>query len=331
MILSVSRRTDIPAYYSDWFYNRIKEGYLYVRNPLNPRQVSRVSLSPEVVDCIVFWTKNPAPMMERLGELEDYKYYFQFTLTGYGKDVESNLPDKRNALMPTFQKLAEQIGPERVVWRYDPIFFNERYTPEYHLRAFSQIAEALNGCSKRCVISFLDMYPKIQKRMDELGISMPTEYQQETSKEWEMVGGENVKPFVLQDFAGELAKIAHKNNMDIFSCAEKIELENCGIRHSSCIDKALVEEIIGCRIDVKKDKNQRTVCGCVESVEIGTYNTCRNGCKYCYANYSPASVEKHFATYDVDSPILCGKVTEGDKVTERAVKSLKVAQLSLFE
>ena len=149
MILSVSRRIDIPAYYSDWFYNRIKEGYCLVRNPLNPRQVSRIDLSPDVVDCIVFWTKNPVPMMERLGELESYKYYFQFTLTGYGKDVESNLPDKKEVLIPAFKRLAEQIGPERVVWRYDPILFSPRYTPEYHLKAFAQIAEALNGYAQR--------------------------------------------------------------------------------------------------------------------------------------------------------------------------------------
>jgi len=308
MILSVSRRTDIPAYYSDWFYNRIKEGYCLVRNPFSPHQVSRVDLSPEMVDCIVFWTKNPAPMMERLGKLKDYKYYFQFTLTGYGKDVEANLPKKREVLIPTFQRLAETIGPERVVWRYDPILFSDRYTPEYHLRAFGQIAEALNGYTKRCVISFLDRYPKIQRNMDVLGV-------------YEISN--------LQDFAGELAKLAHKNNMDILTCAEKIELENCGIKHSSCIDKSLVEEIIGCRIDVKKDKNQRGECGCVESVEVGTYNTCRNGCKYCYANYSSASVEKHFAAYDPSSSILCGKLAEGDKVTERAVKSWKVEQISL--
>ena len=331
MILSVSRRTDIPAYYSDWFYNRIKEGFVLVRNPFNPGQLSRINLSPDVVDCIVFWTKNPAPMLERLEELKDYNYYFQFTLTGYGRDVETNLPDKREVLLPTFQKLAEVIGPERVVWRYDPILFSERYTPEYHLKAFSKIAEALNGYTKRCVVSFLDMYPKIKKNMDSLGVVMPLEWAYEPMTNGTSGMGKAAQEFTLQDFAGELAKIARKNNMDIFSCAEKIELKNCGISHSSCIDKALVEEVIGCRIDVKKDKNQRSECGCVESIEVGTYNTCRNGCKYCYANHSPVSVEKNYAAYDPVSPILCGKITREDKVTERVVKSLKVAQRSLFD
>ena len=136
MILSVSRRTDIPNYYSDWFYNRIKEGFLYVRNPFNPHQISRIDLSSQVVDCIVFWTKNPANMLARLDELQAYKYYFQFTLTGYGRDIEPNLPDKRNELIATFQKLSEKIGKEKVIWRYDPILINERYTVEYHLNAF---------------------------------------------------------------------------------------------------------------------------------------------------------------------------------------------------
>lgn len=330
MILSVSRRTDIPAYYSDWFINRIGEGFLYVRNPFNPHQVSRIELSPDVVDCIVFWTKNPAPMLERLDVLKDYNYYFQFTLTGYGRDVECNLPDKRQVLIPTFQKLAETIGPERVVWRYDPILFSVRYTPEYHIRAFRQIAAALNGYTKRCVISFLDMYPKIQRNMDAMGAVLPEEWQNKVMETERTTGGDSVTEFRLQDFAGELAKIARKNNMDIFSCAEKIELEKCGIQHSSCVDKALVEEIIGCRIDVKKDKNQRTECGCVESVEVGTYNTCKNGCKYCYANYSAESVTKHLACYDPLSPILCGKITPEDKVTVRDVKSLKIGQLGLF-
>ena len=143
MILSVSRRTDIPNYYADWFYNRIKEGFLYVRNPMNYHQVSRIELSPDLVDCIVFWTKNPEPMMARLHELDDYAYYFQFTLTGYGRDIEPNVPHKKDRMIPVFQRLSETIGSSRVVWRYDPILFNDVYTEEYHLRAFERIADAL--------------------------------------------------------------------------------------------------------------------------------------------------------------------------------------------
>ena len=158
MILSVSRRTDIPWFYSQWFYERVREGYVLVRNPFYARQVSRVPIRPDVVDCMVFWTKNPIPMMDELEILEPYPYYFQFTLTGYGRDVEPRLPDKRKVLIPAFQKLAKKLGPDRMVWRYDPVFINSRYTVSYHLKAFGEIARALEGCTDQVVISFLDFY-----------------------------------------------------------------------------------------------------------------------------------------------------------------------------
>ena len=164
MIISASRRTDIPAFYSEWFLNRIKEGFLYVRNPMNAHQISKIDLSRDVVDCIVFWTKNPIPMLPHLDELKDYPYYIQFTLTGYGKDVEAHLPDKKRELIPAFQELSRKIGPERVIWRYDPIAFSEKYTAEYHLRAFTQISEALKGSTHKCVISFVDTYHKNKKK-----------------------------------------------------------------------------------------------------------------------------------------------------------------------
>ncbi len=298
MILSVSRRTDIPNYYPEWFYNRIKEGFAYVRNPMNPRQISRIDLSPEVVDCIVFWTKNPEPMLDRLEKLAAYKYYFQFTLTGYGRDVEGNVPHKKDKMIPVFQKLSEQTGSRNVIWRYDPIFFSKVYTPEYHLKAFEQIAAALSGCTNHCVISFVDTYTKNRKQLAALGA-------------YELSRTE------LLEFAVGISRIAEKNKMTVGSCAEKMDLKECGIEHNCCIDKEFIEKIIGCQINAKKDKNQRPECGCVESVDIGTYNTCKNDCRYCYANASRESVLKNCSLYDADSPLLCGKVTEEDKVTER--------------
>ncbi|MBP3543190.1 MAG: DUF1848 domain-containing protein [Lachnospiraceae bacterium] len=311
MILSVSRRTDIPNYYSEWFYNRIKEGFVYVRNPMNPYQVSRIELSPEIVDCIVFWTKNPEPMMERLDELVPYPYYFQFTLTGYGTDIEQNVPHKREKMIPIFKRLSEKIGSRRIVWRYDPILFTPIYTQEYHLKAFDEIAGALNGYTEKVVISFVDSYAKIRKSMDALGVYDINEAERTA-------------------FAKRLSEIAAENGMDIASCAEEIDLEACGIRHNSCIDKNLIEDIIGCKLNVMKDKNQRQICGCVESVDIGTYNTCRNRCCYCYANYSMESVRKNSESYDAASPILCGTISEADRITERKVKSLKDTQISLW-
>lgn len=310
MILSVSRRTDIPNYYSDWFYERIREGFLYVRNPMNPHQVSRIALSPELVDCIVFWTKNPEPMLGRLAELSGYMYYVQFTLTGYGRDVERNVPDKKEQMIPVFQQLAGQIGRERVVWRYDPILFTRRYSPKYHIRAFSQIAEALSGYTKRCVISFADTYAKNRKRMEQLGAyDLP-------ETEWKAM-------------VEKLSEAAHRNGMSIAACAEKVDLSDCGIGHSSCIDRTLIERLIGCQLQVKKDANQRKECGCVESIDIGAYHTCRNGCLYCYANQSDVRVEQTAAQYDVHSPMLCGSISEEDVITERPIKSLKTEQICL--
>lgn len=298
MILSVSRRTDIPSYYAEWFYIRIKEGFVCVRNPMNPRQVSEIRITPDVVDCIVFWTKNPLSMMERLDELKAYPYYFQFTLTGYGNDVEVNLPDKKTVMIPMFQDLSNRIGRERVIWRYDPIFFSDRYTVEYHIETFRAMAEALNGYTEKCVISFLDIYVKTRKNME--GLSY---YELEESE--------------LRSFAKEISRIAKQNHISVGSCAEKIDLEDCGIVHNCCIDKRLIEKLIGCKLSVGKDKNQRKECGCVESIDIGTYNTCRNGCAYCYANLGAKNVERNAAKYDPASPLLCGCIGEEDKVTQR--------------
>ena len=287
MIVSVSRRTDIPSFYSDWFFRRLKEGFVYMKNPMNPKQISRLELSPETVDCIVFWTKNPEPMLDRLSELEPYPYYFQFTLTSYGKDVEANLPHKKEVLIPVFQRLSEKVGSKRVIWRYDPILFTKRYTPEYHLKAFRQMAEALKGYTEKCVISFVDTYAKNKKQLQALGVY-------DLSKD------------ETEAFAKELCDIARENGMVMASCAEQIDLAHCGIKHNACIDKALIEEITGCKLKGVRDKNQRGECGCMESIDIGTYHTCGNGCVYCYANHSEAQVKENLRKYDVHYPLLCG-------------------------
>lgn len=283
-----------------------------MRNPRNVHQVSKIAITPEVVDCIVFWTKNPKPMMDRLEELAPYHYYFQFTLTGYGKEIECNVPDKKEKMIPVFQELSEKIGMKKVIWRYDPIIFTKKYTPEYHLNAFEQIATALHGYTEKCVISFVDIYAKNKKNL-------------------EMIDFYEADKNTRMEFAKEIATIARDNGMMIGSCAESIDLKACGIEHNCCIDKTLIEDIIGCRLNVGKDRNQRQECGCMESVEIGTYHTCKNGCKYCYANESVESVIKNVRNYDPESPLLCGKLDENDKITERKVKSWKEQQLSIFD
>ncbi len=304
MILSVSRRTDIPNYYSEWFINRLKEGFLFVRNPMNPHQVSKVDVSPDIVDCIVFWTKNPGNMLDKLEALESYAYYFQFTLTGYGKDIEPKLPDKRKVLIPTFQKLSERIGKERVVWRYDPIFLNVRYTLDYHIKTFEEFASKLAGYTERVVISFLDLYSKIRRNVEVF------EIRQLTKEE-------------IRYLAQEIVGIAARYGMAVETCAEEMDLQDVGIGHGCCINQELVERLLDCKLNVGKDKNQRQACGCIESVEVGTYNTCPNGCKYCYANFNSGRVQELVKLYDPEAPLLCGSIEPLDKVTDRKVRVLK--------
>lgn len=312
MILSASRRTDIPNYYSEWFLNRLREGFLYVRNPMNAHQISRIDLSPDVVDCIVFWTKNPENMLGKLEYLRDYTCCFQFTLTGYGRDIEPGLPDKRGRLIPAFQRLSEELGKERVIWRYDPIFINKKYTEEYHLRAFEEMAGSLAACTERVVISFVDMYAKMRRNTAGLEIAP-------------------VPEDAMFRLAGKLAEIASANHLEIEACAEHVDLRKVGIRHGSCIDKNLIERLLGCRLTGGKDRNQRPECGCLESVEVGTYHTCFNGCKYCYANFSDEKVRESIKRYNADSPLLCGEIGPEDKITERKVKSFKCTQIGLFD
>lgn len=301
MILSVSRRTDIPAFYFEWFLNRIKEGYLCVRNPMNPKQVSRVDLSPEAVDCIVFWTKNPAPAMMHLSDLAGYKYYFQYTLNPYGSDIETNLPDLPSRLK-SFEELSKAIGQERVVWRYDPILMNDRIGVDWHKDQFEKLARALNGMTDTVVISVLDDYKKIRNQM-------------------RTVNNRTIADDELKEIMEFFKETAANNGMKIHSCAEDLDLSQFGIPPGKCIDDERIGKLLNCDMDSKKDKNQREVCGCVESVEVGAYNTCRHGCRYCYANFSSDTVRDNCLKHDPLSPFLIGQSQFDDKVTERKVKS----------
>ena len=221
MIISASRRTDIPSYYSDWFYNRITEGFVYVRNPMNYHQISQISLSPDVVDGIVFWTKNPTPMIDRLGELEKYIYYFQFTLNSYGTDVERNVPSKNDIVIPTFQKLSSLIGKERIVWRYDPILFNEKYTMDYHIKYFQLLADKLSDYTEKCTVSFLDFYKNTQRNIAPLGIIPPS-------------------PGQVEEIMGIFSTIAKEHGIYVDTCAEEVDLEKFGIGHARCIDERIL-------------------------------------------------------------------------------------------
>lgn len=283
MIISASRRTDIPAFFSDWFFNRLAAGFCLTRNPYKPEQVSRIDLTRP--SGIVFWTKNPGPMLPRLSELEAIPYYFQFTLTSYASDIEPHVPQKGTTLFRVFEELSRRIGPNRVIWRYDPVFLNEKYDMEWHMKYFGVIAGKLSGMTRRCVFSFVDDYG-----------NMPKSLRAPNTEEMRLLA----KSF-LSD--------AKRHSISLFSCAEEIDLP--GVGKSSCIDAALLSRIAGYEISDAKDAAQRKACGCAKSRDIGKYGTCRNGCLYCYAMKG-----KGEGRYDPDSPLLCDELAPGEKIPE---------------
>jgi len=278
LIISASRRTDIPAFYGEWFTRRLHAGYLLVRNPFNPRQVRQVDLTPPAVDCFVFWTKNPASFLEKLVLLREYPYYFHFTLNPYGRDLEPHLPPKKE-LIETFQRLSGICGPDRVIWRYDPIILTGRITPADHYRWFAALAGKLDGSTHKVVFSFLSMYRKCRRNLQDFAITEPDT---------------NMRLEIARTIAG----IARTHNMVTAGCAEPLDLSACGVEKGRCIDDRLVTALAGRPVKAGKDRNQRPACGCAVSVDIGAYNSCPHLCRYCYANYSPQAVQKKHARHD---------------------------------
>ena len=311
MIVSASRRTDIPAFYSDWFFNRIRDGYVMVRNPMNIHQVSRISLSSDVVDCIVFWTKNAERMLNRLHLLTAYNFYFQFTITPYGQNLEPNVPPKEDVILQ-FRTLSKLIGKSRVIWRYDPILLTSDIDFLYHDQYFRYIASNLAGSTSRCVISFIDLYKKCSRNLSSLKIV-------------------NLARKDMRTIAKSLSKIAREYGIQIVSCAEDIDLSGMGIEHGKCIDDKLISEISGQELDIQKDKSQRRECGCVASVDIGAYNTCSHGCLYCYANFDCNMVKHNLSQHRVDSPLISGVMGPKDTVIDKKVLSCFRIQQNLFQ
>ena len=311
MIISASRRTDIPAFYAKWFMNRLREGFVVTQNPFNANQKTKYKLDKSVVDAIVFWTKNPIPLMQYLPEIEatSIPFYFQCTLTPYRQDVEARLPADKGEILNALKELSEKLGPAgpaRVIWRYDPIFFNDKYSLDFHKKAFERAAGQLEGSVKRCVISFLDMDYRNTKNIQKIGI----------------FGGSTEEKEEIARFMSDVAK---SHGMSIESCAEEIDLDACGIKHGKCIDDVLIEQISGRKFKSKtrpkKDKNQRELCCCVASVDIGMYNTCKHGCKYCYANFSAGSIEGNCAKHNPKSPLLLGECDASELEFKRDQKS----------
>ena len=283
---------------------------MLVRNPMNRHQVNRINLSPEVVDCIVFWSKNPAGIMDRLNKLRDYSFYFQFTITGYGQSLEPNVPSWHEAAA-TFRDLSEIIGKNRVIWRYDPIILSEQLNTGYHADKFDQIARQLSGKTKRCVISFVDMYKKSKRNMSSVPII-------------------EIHAEQMIELAAILSRISSEYGIEMTSCAETVDLTQYGISHGKCVDDKLIEEISGLTPGVKKDPTQRPECGCVSSVDIGAYNTCPHECLYCYANYNHNWVHRNHAAHDPQSPLLFGNIGPEDRIYVRKAASCRQAHEELF-
>lgn len=348
MIVSASRRTDIPRFFMDWMMSRLEEGYALVRNPVNRTQVSHVALDADAVDCLAFWTKDPAPLLAQVARLEraaPAPYFVQFTLNAYGADVEAGLPRKAE-LVETFRELARVLGPERVVWRYSPILLGGsggRYTEEHHLHYFETFARKLEGSTRACRLSFLDVYPKIAPRMKALGLFGVPEGRKAA-------------------LALRLAEVGAAHGMEVGGCGDAA-LVQAGLAGAGCIDAALVVRVSG--VDARAGVPAKPgACRCAPSVDIGTYDTCANGCVYCYANpgarragieleggragggagwtgrrgdgSSPEDVQAgdgapwRLARYDPAAPMLCDSLRPGDVVTERAMPPLPKVTLPLF-
>lgn len=307
MIINASARTDIPAYFSEWFFQRLKEGYVYVRNPYYPTQITKYILTEDVVDSIVFCTKNPRPMLSCLDELKSYHPYFFITITPYDQHIEPNVPPYQEVIYD-FQVLSKQLGKQSVALRYDPIFINSCYTMEKHIQVFDDITKQLEGYTEECIISFIDLYAKTKKNFH--GVQEVSISQQIT-------------------LAKAFSKIAKQRGIHIKTCAEEIDLLEYGITHEGCITKQILKDVIGYNLIEQKSRPLRKACHCYPTRDIGEYNTCMHGCLYCYANEDKQLVIEKLKRHDPMSPLLIGHLHKEDVIKEAKQESYKERQLSL--
>lgn len=293
MILNVSGRTDIVAFYTEWFMKRYHEGFVDVRNPFNRHLVSRINF--EDVDAIMFCTKNPLPIIPYLKEINK-PIIFHVTLTSYKNDIEVNVIDKKK-IIEGIKEISNMLGPDYLFVRYDPIFISDSYNLEYHIKAFTKMCELLDGYVKKIIVSFLDDYKNVRANYRYL------QYKILTDMDYKNLG-EN------------FSKIAKKHNMTVQTCFEENNLVEYGFIKGECLSHELAYILTG-----KKYKNWRARgkngCCCVEMVDIGEYNTCRHFCKYCYANYDEKKVKQNMALYDPNSSLLIGTLKEDDEIKVR--------------
>ncbi len=293
MILNVSGRTDIVAFYSKWFLNRLKEGYVDVRNPFNPNLVSRIDFDD--VDLILFCTKNPIPIVDKLGDIK-IPYIFHVTITPYKDDIEPNLPSK-SKIIEAVKKISTRVGIDNIYVRYDPIFISEKYNIEYHIKAFTKLCSLLKGYVKTIIVSFIDNYKNVRKNLPYL------KYRSFTEEDYKLIG-EN------------FSKIAKDNNMVIQTCFEERNLTEYGFIKGKCMSKELAFKLTG-KTYKKWQARKGNACNCVELVDIGVYNSCNHLCKYCYANYDESKVKENINNHDINSSLLIGHINSDDIIKPR--------------
>lgn len=309
MILNTGSRTDIPAFYSEWFYNRIRDGYVLVRNPYYPSQITKYLLKPEVIDLMVFCTKNPLPMLDKISLLSAFDTFWFVTITPYGEEIEPLVPPKEQ-VMDSFCRLSDLVGNRRMSWRYDPVFITEKYSPEYHIRQFDRMAKRLFGYTNQCVVSFIDLYEKTKRNFS--GVRAVTRQEQE-------------------QLIAAFSEIAKKNDLQIHLCCEDAGLVRENVDADGCMSKAVFEKVLGCKLAVPKKKTARKECNCLLGADIGAYNTCLHGCLYCYANYDTEAVAGNLKLHDTASPLLIGTVSEQDEIKCAKQQSWKDGQMELFD
>lgn len=311
MIINTGSRTDTVQYYTEWLLKRFEEGFVYSRNPLFPDKVTKYELNPDVVDCIIFCSKNYEPILPYIkGITEKFNTYFHYTITAYDKDIEPNVPDIEKSI-ETLIKLSELVGRQRIAWRYDPILLTEKYTKILHYKTFNHIAEKISPYIDRCIFSFVEMYKKLETNMPEIILLTPKD---------------------KTEIARNIGAIAKKHNMIIQTCATDENYEQYGILTSGCLTADILGKANNVKFKKLKHSGNRKNCNCMESRNIGDYDTCPNGCKYCYANQNPQIAKLNYEKHNPNSPLILGDLQETDEIIQGSQKSflIKYEQKSLF-
>ncbi|PBC74016.1 DUF1848 domain-containing protein [Fibrobacter intestinalis] len=300
MIINTGGRTDTVQYYTDWLLYRFSEGFVLSRNPLFPNKVTRYELTPDAVDCVVFCSKNYTPILSRLHEItERFHTYFHYTITAYGKDIEPGVPSIDESI-ETLIKLSALVGKQRVAWRYDPVLLTKKYTIQCHLETFERMAEKLSPYIDRCIFSFVEVYKKLESNMPEL------------------------IPLSIQDMdalARGFGAVAEKLGIYMQTCGSNGDFSRYHIHPSGCMTLDILGNANGIRFKNLKHKGLRKGCHCIESRDIGAYDTCMNGCKYCYANKTPRKAFENYKYHDKNSPLLLGNIMPDDVILQGSQKS----------